>query len=766
MAVRGDYDGGATPLPSDRMLTSRYDPIVVRDDDRYDDEGWGVAGFDESQRLQVAALWGAALKHKWVIIGSVIGCLLLGVATTLLAQTLYTAHTLLQIDREASKVLNVEGLMPAEALTGDEFLTTQVGLLKSETLARRVVQSLNLAQDPSFLRMAGQELPDQRSPGKASGQTTSAANLENRLTHTLMRNATVTQQRGSRLVNIGFTSPDPALSARVANALAANFVTISLERRFEASSYARTFLEERLRQVKQKLEETEKELVAYAARQQIINVTTESASGPTADGATQSLTASTLSALNADLNAAKAERIKAEQRWRQAQSTPVLSLLEVLGDPTVQRLRQDRATLSAAYQQKLKVYAPDFPEMQQLQAQIDEVDRQINSVANANLASIRSQYEIALKQERSFSEQVEKLKGSYLDLRERNIQYTILQREVDTNRTLYEGLLQRYKEVGVAGGLGSNNISVVDRALPPDGPSSPKPLLNLAIALLIGLGLGAGVTLVLELLDESIRTPDDVFAKLGLTLVGAIPELEKGAELLTALADPRSAITEAYSSVRTSLQFSTTEGLPHSLLVTSSRPSEGKSTTALALARSFTHLGLRVLLVDSDLRNPSLHRLLSLNNSIGLSNFLTGEDLDAVMQTTGEPALSVIPCGPLPPNPAELLAGARFPKLLEEAKARFDLLIIDGPPVIGLADAPILASRAAATVLIVEAGGARRSVVRIATKRLLQARGRLLGALLTKFDAKSSSYGYGYGYGYSYAYSYDYGQKRLDKDVA
>lgn len=761
MAARGEYEGGATPPPSDRMLTSRYQPIVVRDDERYDDgDGWGASGFDESQRLQLAAIWGAALKHKWVIIGSVVGCLLLGVAATLLMQPLYTSQTMLQIDREASKVLNVEGLMPAEALTGDEFLTTQVGLLKSETLARRVVQSLNLGQDQTFLRMAGEDLPDKQGRDKVG----SAATLESRLTQTLMANTSVVPKRGSRLVSIAFTSPDPALSARVANALAANFVTTSLERRFEASSYARTFLEERLRQVKQKLEDTEKELVAYAARQQIINVMTESGSGPTADGATQSLTASNLSALNSALTAAKAERIKAEQRWRQAQSTPVLSLLEVLGDPTVQRLRQDRATLSAAYQQKLKIYAPDFPEMQQLQAQIDEVDRQINAVANANLSSIRSQYEIALKQERSFAEQVEKLKGSFMDLRERNIQYTILQREVDTNRTLYEGLLQRYKEVGVAGNLGSNNISVIDRALAPDGPSSPRPLLNLAIALLLGLGLGAGVTVLLELMDESIRTPDDVVGKLGLTLVGAIPELEKGATPLNALADPRSAFSEAYSSARTSLQFSTSEGLPHNLLVTSSRPSEGKSTTALALARSFAHLGLKVLLVDSDLRNPSLHRLLSLNNSVGLSNFLTGEELDTVMQTIGEPAIAVVPCGPLPPNPAELLAGARFPQLLEEAKSRFDLLVIDGPPVIGLADAPILASRAAATVLVVEAGGARRSVVRIATKRLIQARARLLGALLTKFDAKSSSYGYGYGY--SYAYSYEYGQKRLDKDAA
>jgi len=407
--------------------------------------------------------------------------------------------------------------------------------------------------------------------------------------------------------------------------------------------------------------------------------------------------------------------------------------------------------------------------MLQLQAQIDEVDRQLKSVGEAILSSIKSKYEIALKQEQSFTQQVAQLKGSFLDLRERNIQYAILQREVDTNRTLYEGLLQRYKEVGVAGGLSANNIAVVDRAQAPDKPSSPKAVLNLAIALVLGLAIGGAATLLLELLDESVRTPDDVSSKLGLTLVGAIPELEKGTTPVVALGDPRSPMSEAYSSARTSLQFSTTEGMPSSLLVTSGRPSEGKSTTAMALARSFAHLGLRVLLIDSDLRNPSMHRLLSIENTRGLSNYLTGEGLDVLLQATEMPTLKVMPTGPLPPNPA----GCRpTPPSCWPVPAFRSSLRRVGPTSTSLsstarqssADAPILASRIAGTLLVVEAGGARRSVVRIATRRLLQARARLLGVLLSKFNAKASSYGYGYGY--SYAYSYEYGQKRLDKNAA
>lgn len=760
MGTPGDYDRAAGPIPSGQVLASRYEPVIVRQSRAVEEHsGFDTFGFDEQQRLQLASIWGALLKHKWIIGGIVATSLLLGVAATLLMEPRYTAQTTLQIDRESSKVLDVEGLVPAEALTGNEFLDTQVGLLKSETLARRVVQSLNLAADPDFRSMAGLEPAD-----KEGGRALSSQEIENELTKTLMDNTVVKQQGLSRLVRVDFTSTSPKLSARVANALAADFQTTSLERRFESSSYARQFLEERLRQVKEKLEESEKGLVAYAAQEQIINVAPPAAEGQNVDTASQSLTASNLSALNATMTGAQANRIRAEQRWRQAQTASVLSLPEALADPTVQALRQQRATLSATYQERLKIYLPDFPEMQQLRAQIDETDRQLDSLGKSILQSIRSQYEVALKQEQSLSGEVEKLKGSFIDLRERNIQYTILQREVDTNRTLYEGLLQRYKEVGVAGGLGSNNVAVVDRALAPDRPSSPKLALNLAVALLMGLGIAAGVCLLLELMDESIRTPDDVSSKLGLTLIGAIPELEKGISPLEASADPRSAFSEAYSSARTSLQFATADGLPSNLLVTSSRPAEGKSTTSMAIARSFAHLGLRVLLIDADLRNPSVHRLLGIDNSRGLANYLTGESLENLTQSSDLASLSIMPCGPLPPNPAELLAGSRLPQLLDEVTAHFDIVVMDGPPIIGLADAPILASRAAATLLVVESGGARRSVVRIAVRRLFQARARVLGVLLTKFNAQSSSHGYGYGY--SYAYAYEYGQRRLDKNAA
>lgn len=762
MSIPDDFGDNASPAEDSWPSTQRGGPIVLRDRrsivqyddaDVYDDEP-----FDERQRMQLAAIWGAILKHKWTILGIIIVALAAGFGATMLMKRLYTAHTTLQIDRAAAQVVQVEGLSPTEALTGNEFMDTQIGLLKSEALARRVVQTQGLADNDVARAMVG--LP----PVAKRATVPDPANIEDKIAGAIMRNTAVKQQGLSRLVTVEFTSPSPSFSARIANSLAENFQAASLERRFESSSYARKFLEERIAQVKQKLEESEKQLVDYGAKQQIINVSPGASSdNPAADTAAQSLTAANLSALNSTLTIAQSDRIKAEQRWRQIQSVPILSTPEALGDPTIQSLLQQRATLSSNYQQQLKIYAPQMPEMQQLKAQLDEVDRQLAAAGESIRTSVRSKYEIALAQERSLASKVEGLKGSFLDLRERNIENTILQREVDTNRTLYDGLLQRYKEVGVAGGVDTNNIAVVDRAQPPGGPSSPKLGLNLAISLILGLAMAGGVTMLLELLDESIRTPDDIASKLGLTVLGAIPVLDKGTSPAAAIADPRSAFSEAYSSARTALQFVTPEGVPQNILVTSARPSEGKSTTSLALARSFANLGANVLLIDADLRNPSLHRLVGLENNRGLSNYLTGMEWSQVARKTDHKGLSVIPSGPLPPNPAELLAGERLPYLLRQARAHFDLIILDGPPVIGLADAPLLSSRTAATVIVIESGAAKRSVVRIALSRLRLARAKVVGALLTKFDSHSAGYGYGYGYGYAYAY--DYGSKRIGQDA-
>jgi capsular exopolysaccharide synthesis family protein len=435
-----------------------------------------------------------------------------------------------------------------------------------------------------------------------------------------------------------------------------------------------------------------------------------------------------------------------------------MALPDVLGNPAVQALQARKAQLETDYQDKLKIYKPDFPAMTQIRAQIDETDKQIAAqVANIK-ESLHEQYEVAQHQEASLGGQVSGLTSSVLNLKNRSIESDTLQRDVDTNQQLYDGLLQQFKAISVAGNVGSNNIFKIDTADTPHSPAQPRPLLNVLAALGAGLVLGVLLAFGLEYLDDSIKVPEDVESKLGIPLLGSIPVLEKGVGAKEALADGRSALSEAYYSVRTALQFSTDTGVPKSFLVTSARPSEGKSTTALALAQNFARLGMRVLLIDGDLRNPSLHHYVSCDNTAGLSNYLIGaSSLFDVVQATDRQNLFLMPCGPLPPNPAELLASGKVRGLLAKADEQFDLVVIDGPPIMGLADAPLLASVTAGTVMVIEAGTTRRGLARAAVRRLLTGQAHLLGAVLNKFSLRKAGYGYAYGYGYSYAYSYGYG---------
>ena len=705
-----------------------------------------VAPNDEGSsgvQLDIAQYWRLLLKHRWLIIAVVFAALCVGAALTLLTRPIYTANASLQLDREAAKVVSTQDATPSEELiAGEEFFETQYALLKSRSLAIRVAESLGLTQSDDFIRKMGAN-------PKSGDRRDNVLKL-------LSANLGVTPTRGSRLVTVSFSSPDPGLSARVANAFSEQFITANLDRRFEASSYARDFLEKQLALVKAKLETSERELVAYAASQGIIELTQNGQ--PTAQGEPapqQSLAAANLQAFDTSLAAAKTARILAEQNWREAEGTPGLGLPQILLSPTVQELSQERAKLNANYQNQLRIFKPDYPDMLQLKAQIDEIDRQLDLQASTIRASLKAQYEAALKNENELSGQVGGLKSSVLDLRQRSIEYNNLQREVDTSQSLYDGLLQRYKEVGVAGGITSNNISIVDRAEPPLKPSKPKPVLNMGLAGLAGIVIGVGLAFVREALDQGVRAPSDVDTKIGVPFLGSAPLLAKGIQPIEALGDQKSALNESYQSIRSALQFSTRDGFPKSLLVTSTRPGEGKSTTAFALARSLARLGFETLLIDADLRNPSLHKTMGADNRSGLTNVLTGAaTMPEVVQKSDIANLFLVTCGPLPPNPAELLAGARLETFMTEASAAFDMVIIDGPPVMGLADAPAIGAVVTGILMVIESGRTGRAQAQAAIRRLLMANGHLLGAVLTMFDPRHASTGYGYGY----EYDYDYGK--------
>ncbi|HUG46678.1 MAG TPA: polysaccharide biosynthesis tyrosine autokinase [Sphingomicrobium sp.] len=698
-------------------------------------------------RIDVRAIWSAIYRNRILIAAVLLLALAGGVASILLTTPTYRGVTTVHVDQQSAKVLGTEDVEPVpSAQEAELFLQTQVDIIKSRGLASRVAADLNLIGDEEFLAAVGAKPLD--------GQVAASRQREQML-RLLDENLTVTLPRKSRIVGIAFDSRDPRIAAEVANSFAENFISSNLQRRFDMSAYSRNFLQKQLALTKAKLEQSERSLISYARSAQLIDA---SAGAPTVGEQTgpRSLTTANLVQLNQAYSQALASRVAAQQRWAQVQSAPLLSLPEVLSNPAVQQLTQRRAELEGLYQQERERRKEGHPTVRQVAANIAELDRQIDTIASGIRNSIRDQYLVALRQEQALAGNVGQLESETLAEQDRGVRYNILKREVDTNRELYDGLLQRYKEVGAQAGVTNNNISVVDRADPPMEPVSPRPAVNMALAGLGGLVFAFLLVFVRERFDDAVRSPEDVDTKLHLPLLGVVPLMVGRPESFkAALTSSRSPISEAHQALRSSIELSSAGGIPSTLLLTSSRPSEGKSTTAYALARDLATVGQRVLLIDADLRKPSLHRLMSLSNEAGLSSILARQkEVDDVIQPSDLPGLQFIGTGPIPPNPAQLLATNLLEDLLSGLKERYDVIVIDGPPVLGLADAPRLASTAESVVFVIEANRAHRGQAKAALKRLLSANARVIGAVLTKFDPKKIGHA-DYGYGYSYRYGSD-----------
>lgn len=725
--AKGDYPspfdrhGRALTIPSANALV----PIDVSNKDVRD------SGFDINDILRTIMKW------RWLIAGISLACVLAAIILSLIITPTYRGQVTIEVNREPTRVVEAGSDVQTNEGSDVDFLATQVGKLQSRSLSERVARTLNLGNNPAIVPQEGRR-----------------AGREQAAIGTLQANFAVKPVRNTRLLNLLFDSPSPETAARVANGYADNFIEANLESRYEQNSYARKFLQRRLEEMKAALEKSERAAVDYASRQGIIQL--GGGGGPSSGSNETSLDAASLVQLNGALSEARNARIGAEQRYRQAQGNRSVS--EVLANSTVQGLTAQRAQLEAQYQQKLGIFKPEFPEMLQLRAQINAISRSINSETGAVTRSLRSDFAAASARENALQARVAGLQSSVMDLRRRSVPLTILQRDVDTNRVQYDALLERYKTIAVAGGIGANLITIVDRAQVPGAPIAPNLPLNVLLGLALGLIIGFGSAFAIEFIDDTIKTPDDLTTKLKVTPLGVVPKSSKDLSLLETLSDPRAPITEAYNSVRASLQFASDHGVPKTLLVTSTRAAEGKSSTSMALAQNFARLGASVLLVDADLRKPSFRAPSS--SSEGLSNLLAGSDnIRENIHKTSFDRLFLLPSGPIPPNPAELLATGRFRQILAELSGWFDYVVIDAPPVLGLADAPLLSSVCEGTMMVFEASKIRRGVALNAVNRLRASDANLVGGILTKYNAKMSGYGYGYAY-VDESYTYGIGEER------
>ncbi|WP_434031424.1 GumC family protein [[Pseudomonas] boreopolis] len=441
--------------------------------------------------------WQALYGQRWLIVLITVAIVALVALATFLLTPSYRASSTLQIERDTLNVVNVESLMPVESPQDKDFYQTQYQLLQSRSLARAVIREAKLDQEPAFKPLVDEAVDKVQSARRErGGELVSRQSIAERvLTPVLLAGLDIEPVLNSRLVYINFDSPDPALAAKIANAYARVFIVSNQERRLRASAFATKYLSERLEQLRGKVEESERNLVDYSSQEKIVSVGEDKPSLP----------AQNLTELNAMLASAQDARIKAEAAWRQAAAGDGMSLPQTIANPLIQTLRAEQAKIDAEYQQKLATFKPQYPEMQRLQSQRDELQRQINREVLNIRGSLKAAYDAASRQEQLLESRIASLKGDELDLQSRSIRYNMLKREADTNRQLYDALLQRYKEIGVAGNIGSNNVSIVDVADVPSKPSSPKWPLNLAIGFIFGAFIAVAFALLRYFLREEQR---------------------------------------------------------------------------------------------------------------------------------------------------------------------------------------------------------------------------------------------------------------------
>lgn len=696
---------------------------------------------DEGEPLRSRAIpvvqhyWQVAKNNKWLIAAIVLLALLIGVLSYLLSTPQFQSTSRIEISRVENNVTEVEEVQVEDTLRDNQYFETQYELLRARSLAERVVREEGLAEDEAFFMAFG--IKD-----------LAVGDSERRATNVLLANVNIAAVVGSNLVDIQFTSPDPALAARIANAWAEAFIASNLDRRFGATVEAREFLEGRIAGLRERLEDSERALITYAANRDLFTIETP-ADGDSERTAAQTLVATDLQTLNAELAAATADRISAEAALQAGPNN------SPNGADPASALRARRAELVGQRAQLLTQFGPEYPQVEALSAQISELDRAIvneRGVATNNARSDASAtFAQARAREAQLRERVNELRSQFVQQRRDSVQYNILAREVDTNRELYNALLQRYREIGVAG-VGENNVAIVDLAQVPSIPVEPNLFRTLLMSLLIGGAIAGGVLFLREQIDQSIRDPKQLPDELGVPLLGSIPKQE-GTDLGSVLADPKTELYEAYFSLVTNLSFLTESGVPDKLVLTSSRPEEGKSLSGVALAYILAKQGKRTLLIDADMRHSGLEKYVDVPEGKGLAHYLAGDDEWRSMPHKNERfGFDLLTSGFMPPNAGELLATGRFSKLLAELEGTYDKVIIDGPPVLGLADSPLIAAAGDGVVLLAEANGPSVRSIASALERLRQGKARIFGGAVTKLDDRNAAYGYGGGYGYGYGY--------------
>ena len=710
--------------------------------------------------------WRVILKRRWVVLS----CLLIVFSTvaigTLKQKPIYAGKVLIEVNPEEPNVLNFKEVLQISSVETDYYRETQYKVLQSRTLAERVVNDLQLYLYPEFYRgrmLFGliendpKKIPSASDPGPPDPSSDAWRNT----VKNFLDLVDISPVRRSNLVEVSFASHDPKLAARIVNKLADEYIDQNLQVKWNEAAKASEWLSGRLVELKVKLEKSDDALQAYARANSILFVEEK-----------QNLVNARLKQLQEEYSKAQVERFQKESLYSLVQAGRVQDLPGFLDNKLIQDLAVRLAELQRDYAQLTATVKPEYPKAVALKKQIDTLQASLDHQKVALAQNIVDEYRSALANEKYLDQALDEAKKDVNDIAEKSIQYNILKREADTNKQLYDSLLQRMKEAQVSAGINASNIRIVDTAEVPKRPVKPRVVVNLALGVILGLGLGIGLAFFQEYLDNTLKTPDEVETLLRLPSLGVVPTFDvdgagkagegrmiavvsNGDQSLAPTIQTNSAVVEAYRSLRTSILLSANP-VPKTLLITSALPGEGKTATTVNLGATLASLGNKVVIVDCDMRRPACHRSTGVENKPGFVQCLTGHvDLPAaILPVPGVANLSVIPCGPIPPNPAEVLSSPLAGELLRTLRSQFEYVLVDSPPLLSVADSRILATLTDAVVLVTRAHSTPYDVVRRARSLLYGAGARILGVALNDVDLRKDGYGYGYYYRYGYGYGY------------
>jgi capsular exopolysaccharide synthesis family protein len=742
-----------------------------------------ATGPDDTQLMDYVRV---LYKRRWIALPVFLIVFIIGTVNALRQIPIFQARVQMLIETDSPKVAKLDQMFQTQdGWVNDDFYQTQYRILQSRSLAKKTIDGMKLWDAPrlgngpepkatisltgfvwstldDLISLAKKPFADDTPPQQNAQDKKPEAQQADKSGETAAQSGRIDEflgglsivpVRNSRLVEIRYASSDPQFASSAANALAKAYIDQNMEFRFNASKDAADWLSGRLAEQRKTLEASEAALQAYKERNGAVSV---------ADNAASNIVVQRLTDLNAALTKAKTDRINKEALYNQLQAAQASGALDsypsVLANEYVQKLKTELADAQTNVTTLLQRYDERHPEMIKARSAVVAADAKLKGELGKVVESVKTEYQAALAQERSLQGALDSQKGEALSQNRKGIEFGVLQREAESNKQIYESLLQRTKETGISSELRATNVRVVDPAEVPLAPISPNVQRDVLVSLALSLALAVGLAFFFERIDNRIRTPQEMKAQLGIPFLGMVPAVasdKNGSEnpLLNNGVSPN--FVEAFKTVRTNVLFSSSEEGLKSLVVTSAGPGEGKSIVAANLALALAQAGQRVLLVDGDMRRPRVHEIYSCAQEPGLSNVLTGNaKLSEALRKSAVPGLWLLCAGHIPPNPAELLGSRRYLDLVSSLDDHFDWAIIDTPPVLAVADSSIAANEASGVVFVVGSDKTSRQAARAAVEQLVSANAHIVGSVLNKVDLIKHPYYYAAYYRKEYARYY------------